>query len=428
MYLKLTAGLGIIFYLFKKFTKISSFIAVLFFIIYGNRIYRILLFSSVAIPGYFRYKKERKKENPDYNKIHLLYAAKTAKVVSTLEGIYYKVAQVFGSRLDITPIEYQRSLQPFLDNVKTKSWRKIKKNCKYKSVQINKRAIAGGSIGQIHTGVFKGKKVVIKLLYPQIEKKTKSDLWALKLWIKKALPGIKPQIDSFSDAILTEFDFRKEALVLQKMYQHFKEHPKLKVIVPKVMAKPTRVSLLMEYMEGMPLLKYLNNNLSQAEPMITLVFQVCIEQMVNLRCFTTDPHPGNFLVSPQGELILLDFGQHNYLRPERAKLLIQLWDLLAETNQNNELIKSKLQQMGYQSKNSNSIFFKYFADSLFNTSTNSHDEASIKEFNQEMSSDTFTKTPSDLTLVTQGHLNSTWIVIFVQFKSFVYCKNSKKIS
>lgn len=399
MWLKLIMPMMVSIIFLVKLPKIFLGFILLISVIYGNRIYRMLIFTSVALPGYFEYKIEQKKKNPNFERLHKKYAPKTVKMVSKLEGIYYKVAQVFGSRADVVPIIFQKALEPFLDDVKPKTWDQIKQNNTTRNININKKAIAAASIGQVHLGYQEDKKVVIKILYPNIEKKTKLDLWAIKFWIKHALPGIKPQIDSFSDCILGEFDFRQEAHIQKIIRNHFIKS-NINVLIPNVIGHASRTDIAMEYMEGISLLDYLKQNPLQIDSMVVLVYQVCIDQIINLGYFTTDPHPGNFLVSPNNELIMLDFGQHAFLKPSRIILLKELWYLLAQSNKKQNEIASKLEEMGYITKKSNVKFLNYFAEALFDTHSTS-EEDSINEFNKEMGSDEFISTPSDFTMVSK---------------------------
>jgi ubiquinone biosynthesis protein len=61
-----------------------------------------------------------------------------------------------------------------------------------------------------------------------------------------------------------------------------------------------------------------------AKAIALLGFRVYMKQIFEDGFFHGDPHPGNLLVTPRGELILLDFGLIGVLRPEKRDLLLKM--------------------------------------------------------------------------------------------------------
>ena len=78
-------------------------------------IYRVGIFGYVALPGLRAYRKEEKKssDKQNWSKLHQRYSSKALNMIKKLGGIFYKVGQVFGSRSDISPEEYQKNLNVY---------------------------------------------------------------------------------------------------------------------------------------------------------------------------------------------------------------------------------------------------------------------------------------------------------------------------
>jgi ubiquinone biosynthesis protein len=64
----------------------------------------------------------------------------------------------------------------------------------------------------------------------------------------------------------------------------------------------------MSFVEGQPLRQFLTEVPSAAEPVLQTLVRSFTKQIFVTGLFHADPHPGNFFVTPQGKLALLDFG------------------------------------------------------------------------------------------------------------------------
>src|SRR5690606_23691005 len=68
--------------------------------------------------------------------------------------------------------------------------------------------------------------------------------------------------------------------------------------------------LTMDWMQGEHLSEFVARKPPSAERQAVgqLLWDFYMFQLHHLRTFHADPHPGNFLISPAGELIAIDFG------------------------------------------------------------------------------------------------------------------------
>ena len=86
------------------------------------------------------------------------------------------------------PPIYQEQLSCLLDKLTLNPINLSKKN-KTNSIRLyEEKPIAAASIGQVHKASYKNNIIVVKILYPNIESQTKSDLKILKMWSEEHYP------------------------------------------------------------------------------------------------------------------------------------------------------------------------------------------------------------------------------------------------
>lgn len=202
--------------------------------------------------------------------------------------------------------------------------------------------LGSASIGQVHKAtLFDGREVAVKVQYPGIHASLESDLKNMGSMLKMGRVFMtKDKVDGFireaRNAILGETDYLAEAKALERFATLFAERPKVKVPRPIMdYCRPTL--LVMEFVEGQKIddaMLAIDDPTERAE-----VAQRFIETFVfmfhELNALHADPHPGNFLLAPDGDLVLLDFGCVKDFAPEIPDgvldLLVAFWaDDMAE--------------------------------------------------------------------------------------------------
>jgi predicted unusual protein kinase regulating ubiquinone biosynthesis (AarF/ABC1/UbiB family) len=98
------------------------------------------------------------------------------------------------------------------------------------------------------------------------------------------------------------------------------------------------------------------------------------EQMLVKGYFHADPHPGNLLVSPQGELILLDFGMVSRIPQQMRQAMI--YAVKAAYERDFELLVSAIRKMGVLTEESDFSGLSSVAESLFDVFDSEHLDAS----------------------------------------------------
>jgi predicted unusual protein kinase regulating ubiquinone biosynthesis (AarF/ABC1/UbiB family) len=188
---------------------------------------------------------------------------------------------------------------------------------------------AAASIGQVHRAVWKdGRDVAVKVQYPGAGPALISDLNQVARVARVAagwIPGldIKPIMDELKARVSEELDYDLEAKSQAAFAKAFAGHPRF--AVPPVVASGQRV-IVSEWLEGRPLSRLISSGTQeQRDAAAALYLEFLLAGPQQARLLHADPHPGNYRMTPDGRLGILDFGAVNRLPkglpPETGRLL-----------------------------------------------------------------------------------------------------------
>lgn len=173
-------------------------------------------------------------------------------------------------------------------------------------------AFAAASIGQVHKAVLKdGRKVAIKIQYPNVRETIGSDLamgkTIAKRFIKKGA-DIDPYFDEIKNTLLLETDYKHEGEQIDLFNKRFSGSD---IEIPKwVQEFSTDKVLCMTFMEGRHLGEFVKENPSQEERnhFGQLLWDFFHLQIKGSDYIHADTHPGNFLFTQDRKLGVIDFG------------------------------------------------------------------------------------------------------------------------
>lgn len=186
-----------------------------------------------------------------------------------------------------------------------------------KFTSFDDRPAAAASIGQVHRAVWKdGRDVAVKVQYPGAGPALISDINQVARVARLSaswIPGIdiKPIMDELKRRVAEELDYTLEAASQKQFAKAFAGDPDF--AVPKVVAGSAHV-IVSEWLDGLPLSKVITDGTQaqrDAAARLYLEFLVAGPQRSGL--LHADPHPGNFRLTPDGRLGVLDFGAVNRL-------------------------------------------------------------------------------------------------------------------
>ena len=241
--------------------------------------------------------------------------------LKTLKGSALKVAQMLSMEKNMLPGAYverfslaQFSVPPLSGPLVRKTFKNyFKKYPEELFDAFTPESINAASIGQVHKAEKDGKKLAVKIQYPGVANSISSDLSlvkpvALRLFNLKGKDTDK-YFKEIEDKLLEETDYNLELEQSLAVRSSCSLIPHL--VFPNYYPEYSCEKILtMDWIQGKHLSEYaqdnhdqeLNNRLGQT------LWDFYMFQMHVLRSVHADPHPGNFLVTEEGELAAIDFG------------------------------------------------------------------------------------------------------------------------
>ena len=174
------------------------------------------------------------------------------------------------------------------------------------------RPAAAASIGQVHRAVARdGRPVAVKIQYPGAGEALTADInqmMRLGRVFASWVPGleVKPLLEELRKSALQELDYLAESQSQRRFAVAFEGDDDF--LIPHVLAASPRV-LLSEWVDGTPLSAVIASGTRAERDHAGLLYQrflLCSPARAEL--LHADPHPGNFRISADGRLAVLDFG------------------------------------------------------------------------------------------------------------------------
>ena len=253
-----------------------------------------------------------------------------------------KLGQILSTRPDFVPPEYVAEFEKLRDHVPPVPAeaivaiveRELGGKVADLFAEFEYEPLAAASIGQVHGAVLHdGSRVVVKVQKPGVADTIGQDLSILADLARRATGrqiasfyDLEAIVSDFAWTLRSELDYIREGRNADRLREILANHPAL--VVPAIRWElTTECVLVMERLDGARLTDSLGfpagvepKALAKAgaEGLLTQVFEAGF--------FHADPHPGNFLIMPDGRLALLDFGMIGYLDDELKYQLMQLLD------------------------------------------------------------------------------------------------------
>ena len=176
---------------------------------------------------------------------------------------------------------------------------------------------AAASIGQVHKAVWRdGRTVAVKMQYPGAGEALLSDLAQVSRVARVAagwVPGldIKPIMAELRSRMSEELDYTAEAANQRTFARAFRDDPDY--AIPDVMTQSGHV-IVSEWLDGVPLSRIIAEGDQETRDAASqLYFEFLLAGPVRAGLLHADPHPGNFRLTPDGRLGVLDFGAVKHL-------------------------------------------------------------------------------------------------------------------
>jgi predicted unusual protein kinase regulating ubiquinone biosynthesis (AarF/ABC1/UbiB family) len=189
--------------------------------------------------------------------------------------------------------------------------------------QFDERAFAAASIGQVHRATtVDGHEVAVKVQYPGVAEAVETDLRNAMLLlplVRRLAPGLdaRAMAAEMRERIAEELDYELEAQNQRRVQRLMRGHPFMRV--PRVYTElSTRRVLVSEYVEGARFDAVREADEAVRDRYGEIVFRFFFGLLYRHRIALGDPHPGNYLLGPDGRVCFLDFGLVRDLSADRV--------------------------------------------------------------------------------------------------------------
>jgi ubiquinone biosynthesis protein len=270
------------------------------------------------------------------------FGVRLRRTLDDLGPTFVKFGQLLSTRSDILPEGVLSELQKLQDTVRPMPAgaaqaiveRELGAPVDEVFERFDPDPLGSASIGQVHRAVLRsGEVVAVKVQRPEAPGRVESDLelmreFALLLdrrFARRIFVDVRGLVAEFETVIRRELDYTAEAANARRFAANFAETP---VVIPRIhLEYSTPRVLTLQYIEGTrfrdirPLLLAPSERRRVASMGADAIFKMAFEDGF----FHGDPHPGNLILTAQGDLALLDFGMVGYMSRGDIEALSRLF-------------------------------------------------------------------------------------------------------
>lgn len=178
--------------------------------------------------------------------------------------------------------------------------------------EFSDRPAAAASIGQVHRAMWHdGREVAVKLQYPGADRALISDLdqmVRMSKVIAPLLPGfeLRPLVEEVRARAREELDYLLEADHQRGFANAFEGDREF--AIPHIVVAGPHV-LVSEWIDGVPLSRVIaSGEVADRDAVGALYARFLLEGPARAGLLHADPHPGNYRLTPDGRLGVVDFG------------------------------------------------------------------------------------------------------------------------
>jgi ubiquinone biosynthesis protein len=313
------------------------------------------------------------------------HARRARKLVDTFARLgtsYIKLSQVLAVREDLIPKTYAREFARLLDQTPAASMDYVSEVIRHRTgknpedifTDFDPNAIASASVGQVHRARYKGRDVVVKIRRPNVVEIITLDnaiLSTLLEWLRPFFGehylyrGFEVLFTEYKRIVAGELDFRIEAQNAERVRAQQPRHPRL--VIPEIVHELTYEDLLvMEFCEGVRIdaVETIRSYGLDLGDLVEALLEIVFSQLLVHGFFHADPHPGNILINPRGDIILLDYGMVDELDPVTRDRFLGLI-LAANANQYDEVV-AKLYELEMVAPDTPADQLTYVTETIMN--------------------------------------------------------------
>jgi ubiquinone biosynthesis protein len=288
------------------------------------------------------------RDSPDNGRSQVADAAMLARDLEALGPTFIKLGQILSTRGDLLPPAYVEALARLQDDVEPFAYEEVERIVQEElGVRLSKAfdqfeevPIAAASLGQVHRAVLRGgRQVAVKVQRPGIRERVIKDLDALDEVASlvdrftRASRNVDAHrlLEEFRKTLMAELDYREEARNLLALANQMRGFERIVVPLPVDDYTTARV-LTMDYIAGTKITAVSPVEWTEVDgaAIVDDLFRAYLQQVLIDGVFHADPHPGNVLLTPDGQLALIDLGMVGRLSPGVQEQLFKLMLAIAD--------------------------------------------------------------------------------------------------
>jgi ubiquinone biosynthesis protein len=270
------------------------------------------------------------------------FGVRMRRSLDDLGPTFVKFGQVLSTRSDIFPEGILSELQKLQDTARPMPAgraqaileRELGAPVDEVFSQFDPVPLGSASIGQVHRAVLRtGEIVAVKVQRPEAPGRVGADLELMRefadfvdrRFAQRVLVDARGLVAEFEVVVRRELDYTAEAQNARRFAANFADTP---VVIPAVYRElSTSKVLTMEFVVGTrfrdirPLLMPPSERRRVASMGAEAIFKMAFEDGF----FHGDPHPSNLLLTPEGDLALLDFGMVGFMSRGDIEALSRLF-------------------------------------------------------------------------------------------------------
>jgi predicted unusual protein kinase regulating ubiquinone biosynthesis (AarF/ABC1/UbiB family) len=292
--------------------------------------------------------------------VHTRNARRVERTIVKLQGLFIKVGQLLSIMANFLPAQFRSGLEALQDQVPPHPYGEIEGRIREelgKEVaevfdRFARQPIASASLGQVHEAWLKdGTHVAVKVQHQNIDEIVRLDLTTIRrimsiVTIFVPIQGIDAYYHQIRSMISEELDFLREARNITRIADNFLKQPNVQFPRP-VEALCTRRVMVTTFVDGVKVgdVAAMDAQGIDRKELARRIVKVFCQQIFVDGVYHADPHPGNMLVGPGGELILLDFGAVAELSTQMREGIPEF--LEAVIRRDTDAIIKALRKMGF---------------------------------------------------------------------------------
>ena len=355
-----------------------------------------------------------------YRRQHRIAAELIYDTATQMEGLLIKACQFLGTRADVLPDEYIEVLSRLHDRVPPRPIgviapfveRELGRPLSEVFAEFDQVPLAAASLAQVHRArLHDGREVAVKVQYPEIAQLVELDLANLGFFVN-LLARLERNFDlrlilrEIKRYVPLELDFEHEADNATRIRANLRH--RADVLVPQMIREyTTKRVLVMEYLPGIKITAVDELAAAQIDrhAVAQRLSEIFCHQILVDGFFHADPHPGNILVRPGPQLVLLDFGLAKDFPPGFQHGVARLAHAII--TQNRDTIVAAFRDLGFRTRNPTGDTLLALGDAFLGQAVRSGkayaDEAMIEQFGQDLAkalrANPLVEVPSDILLV-----------------------------